>query len=426
MNQPEKLNSKLIITCALLVIFVVAVVLLGIGIGRSGGIDPMDARNGVVWVNATVADTQGNSLSGSGTGWMIGTPGQPAQYVVTNGHVVQYAYEAPKVDSASYVGEVLVVFSQAENDFVTAQVVYYSPPQEKDLAILKLPVTTGKRTALTLRDSDDVAVGETVYALGYPGVSSELQSYTKFDQSDITVTRGIISKRTAVTDTEYESFQMDTYINGGNSGGPLVDEHGFVVGINTLGAVDPDDNTKTDMNFAIITDELTKILNAEGLPYAMKGQDSWMIYVFAALAALSLVGAAVAILTGRKKKTISAKPAVAPGSTVAIHKKAVMRGISGQYAGEVFKFSSAPLTLGRDATWCNIVFEANTPGVSSNHCTIQYNAVNQSFVLTDNGSSYGTFLDNGKKLTPNVPVTLSAGNTFYLADGTQRFLVAME
>lgn len=426
MTQPKKLNSKLILTCALIVVFVVSVVLLAIGIGKNAGINPMDARGGVVWVNATVADTQGNSLSGSGTGWMIGTPGQPAQYVVTNGHVVQYAYEAPKADSASYMGEVLVVFSQAENDFMTAQVVYYSPPQEKDLAILKLPVTTDKRTALTLRDSDDVAVGETVYALGYPGVSSELQSYTKFDQSDITVTRGIISKRTAVTDTEYESFQMDTYINGGNSGGPLVDEHGFVVGINTLGAVDPDDNTKTDMNFAIITDELTKILNAEELPYALKGQDSWMIYVFATLSVLSLIGAAAVLLTGRVKKPASAKPAVTPGSTVAVHKKAVMRGTSGQYAGEAFMFSSAPLTLGRDATRCNIVFEANTPGVSSNHCTIQFNAANQGFILTDNGSSYGTFLENGNKLTPNVPVTLSAGNSFYLADGMQRFLVAME
>ena len=426
MTQPKKLDSKLILICALLVVFLVSVVLLGIGIGKNGGIDPMDARGGVVWVNATVADTQGNSLSGSGTGWMIGTLGQPAQYVVTNGHVVQFAYEAPKADSESFMGEVLVVFSQAENDFMTAQVVYYSPPQEKDLAILKLPVATDKRTALTLRDSDDVAVGETVYALGYPGVSSELQSYTKFDQSDITVTRGIISKRTAVTDTEYESFQMDTYINGGNSGGPLVDEHGFVVGINTLGAVDPDDNTKTDMNFAIITDELTKILDAEGLPYAMKGQESWMVFLFAALAALSLAGAAAAILTRRKKKTASAKPAVVPGSTVAIRSKAIMRGISGQYAGEVFIFNLAPLTLGRDAAQCNIVFEANTPGVSSNHCTIQFNAASQGFELTDNGSSYGTFLENGKKLTPNMPVTLSAGNSFYLADGTQRFLVAME
>jgi len=373
-----------------------------------------------------VPDTQGNTLSSSGTGWMIGTPGQPAQYVVTNGHVVQYAYEVPKADSASYMGEVLVVFSQAENDFMAAQVVYYSPPQEKDLAILKLPVATDKRTALALRDSDDVKVGETVYALGYPGVSSDLQSYTRFDQSDITVTRGIISKRTSVTDTEYESFQMDTYINNGNSGGPLVDEQGFVVGINTLGAVDPDDNTKTDMNFAIITDELTKILNAEGLPYAMKGQEGWMIYVFAALATLSLVGAAVVVLTGRKKKTVFAKPAVAPGSTFAIHNKAVMRGISGQYAGEAFMFNSIPLTLGRDADRCNIVFEANTPGISANHCTIRFNAANQSFVLTDNGSSYGTFLENGKKLTPKVPVTLTADNSFYLADGTQRFLVAME
>lgn len=413
-----KTDSRSILAYALLAIFVVSAVFAVVGAGKAAGIDPMDARDGVVWINSTIHDTEGNSVTSTGTGWAVGQPGKPVQYIVTNGHVVEYAYVLPKEDPTAFSGEVLGVFSAAENDFMTLQVVYFSPPDEKDIAILRLPVETDKRSALLLRPSEGVSVGETVYALGYPGVSSELQSYAKYDQSDITVTKGIISKRSFVTGVGYESFQMDTYINSGNSGGPLVDEKGFVVGINTLGAVDPDSNQKTDMNFAIITDELIKILDAEGIPYAQKGTGSWMLFVFIPLALLSLIGAAYLYFCNQPiGAPVSSKKEASP------NKRPVLRGVTGQYAGEVFAIGN-PLTLGRDASRCNIVFDPNTPGVSSCHCTVQYTG--GSFILTDNGSSYGTFLANGKNLSANVPEPLYAGDSFYLADTAQRFIVTLE
>ena len=43
---------------------------------------------------------EGNSEAGMGTGWAIGTPGQPIQYIVTNGHVVTKAYTYPRYDSS--------------------------------------------------------------------------------------------------------------------------------------------------------------------------------------------------------------------------------------------------------------------------------------------------------------------------------------
>ena len=73
-----------------------------------------------------------------GTGFAIGNPGEPVEYIVTNGHVVQKAYEYPRIDP-SISGKVYVYYSAAENDYVQAQVVYYSSPSEKDIAILKLP-----------------------------------------------------------------------------------------------------------------------------------------------------------------------------------------------------------------------------------------------------------------------------------------------
>ena len=59
---------------------------------------------------------------------------------------------------------------------------------------------------------------------------------------------------------------MDVSIAPGNSGGPLVDEKGNVIGINVAGAIDPNTGLSLGMNYAIIINELTKILDVERIP----------------------------------------------------------------------------------------------------------------------------------------------------------------
>lgn len=65
--------------------------------------------------------------------------------------------------------------------------------------------------------------------------------------------------------------------------------------------------------------------------------------------------------------------------------------------------------MGRDPATCHIVFEKNMPGISGRHCQVSYQAADDSFVLTDLGSSFGTYLDHGKKLPAQVPEKLMAG-----------------
>ncbi len=94
-----------------------------------------------------------------------------------------------------------------------------------DLAVLKINLKSEKLPQLRLRDSDTLAVGDLVLAIGNPfGVGQ-------------TVTSGIISAlgRTKVTRSDnYQFFiQTDAAINPGNSGGALVDMNGDLVGINT-------------------------------------------------------------------------------------------------------------------------------------------------------------------------------------------------
>ncbi len=436
----KKANRKQIAAIALLVVGLVGAVFGIFGLLGGGNIEPYEARQGVVLVYATATayyeDGSMEQTGATGTGWAIGKPGKPIQYIVTNGHVVEAAYAYPKMYN-NVSGLVQVYYSAAENDFVQAEVVYYSPQTEKDIAILKLPTPTDKRVPLRLRASDSVKMSETAYALGYPGDSSSRQNLPAYDLDDVTITKGIISNRVSPAGVSYEAFQMDVSIAGGNSGGPLVDEKGRVIGINSLGAVDPNTGLSLGMNYAIIIDELTKILDQERIDYTMIGGlgwvPNWFAYVFLPIGILALAGGILllAMTTQKGGAALAAAGIGGPKKSVTkgrgpVGKYAVLRGVTGKYAGQKFDLLQGKVVIGRDPATCNIVFDKNTPGISGRHCQVVYDANEDCFLITDLGSSYGTFLGNGKKLTANVVEKLSTGDTFYLCDNGNRFVVTKE
>ena len=429
--KKSKLTNGKLAAIILFVAFAACSVLCVVAAVKNAGMTPAQARNAVAYVQQILYDGNGNIVAGgSGTCWGIGRPGKPVEYFVTNGHVVQYAYLIPKQDS-SYSGQTTVVYSGAENDFVTARVVYYSGPEEKDIAILKVPSPTTKRISLPLRPSDTVEAGEQAYALGFPGVSDTLAENIRYDVEDVTITDGIISKRVSVVGAEYEAFQINVDVNPGNSGGPLVDPSGNVIGVNTSGLVTnigDEAQVATSVNYASIADQLIRILNEEGIEYTLMGENTWMLYTFGILGVLTLIGAVTLLVLDAKAPAMAG--AAGGGSAGAkggpMSRKPVIRGVTGRYTGQSFDLSKGKVVIGRDPNVCNIVYDKNTPGISSNHCQVVYDANSDCFLLTDNGSTYGTFLGNGKKLTALVAERLTAGDTFYLCDNANRFVVAKE
>ena len=440
--EAKKSSSKQVVAILLLVIGLAAGVFGVLGLVGGGGTDPYEARKSVVMVYSYLQLTDGQSASSMGTGFAIGKPGESVEYIVTNGHVVEYGYMGPKVyaEQVSSAG-VQVYFSAAENDYVTAEVVYYSASNEKDIAIIRLPSKTDKREAIPIRDADDVAVGDTAFALGYPGVASQSQQFNTYDEDDITLTKGIISKRTKPAWSSYDAFQMDVYINHGNSGGPLVDERGNLIGINASGAVDEQGKSE-GVNFAITSAELIKALDSERIEYTMAGgglswTQPWFAYVFLPIGVLALAGGIILLVTSQKNgqgAPVAAGAAAGMGSGKAparggrgpVEKRAVLRGVTGKYSGQSFDLLKGKVVIGRDPATCNIVFDKNTPGISGRHCQVVYDPNEDCFIITDLGSSYGTFLGNGKKLTANVAEKLSIGDTFYLCDNANRFVVSKE
>ena len=108
----------------------------------------------------------------------------------------------------------------------------------------------------------------------------------------------------------------------------------------------------------------------------------------------------------------SGMPGMAPGGNL----RGVVRSMSAQHNGQTFPVGNAPLMIGRDPTTCQIVFAKDTTGVSGKHCTVYVDAAAGSFTLTDIGSTYGTYLSNGLKLTPHTPVSIKPGDTFCVGD----------
>ena len=152
---------------------------------------------------------------------------------------------------------------------------------------------------------------------------------------------------------------------------------------------------------------------------------------------VQLIGGIILLVTSQKGVQGAPAPAGAAagmgsgkaparGGRGPVEKRAVLRGVTGKSSGQSFALLKGKVVIGRDPATCNIVFDKNTPGISGRHCQVVYDPNEDCFIITDLGSSYGTFLGNGKKLTANVAEKLSTGDTFYLCDNANRFVVSKE
>jgi S1-C subfamily serine protease len=165
------------------------------------------ASSGVVQITSTSGNIGGATPQQAlGSGFVVDKAG----HIVTNYHVIEGA------------DEIRVSFSN--RDTVEAQLVGSDP--STDLAVLRVDTSAAALTPLALGDSDKVEVGDPVVAIGNPfGL-------------DRTVTSGIVSalQRLITAPNRYtidHVIQTDAPINHGNSGGPLINSRGQVIGVNT-------------------------------------------------------------------------------------------------------------------------------------------------------------------------------------------------
>lgn len=368
---------------------------------------PSEAREGVVFIM--------DSSGGYGTGFAIGKPGKPVEYIVTNAHVCGYGQAGDNVT---------VVFSYALQKIVMGTVVKID--NTKDLAVIKLPEPTTERIALKLCPSSDTNLEDSFTALGYP-FNSETN---KIDASEVTMTRGAISLKSFDKDHQENVYQIDVDINPGNSGGPLVNSKGEVVAINTYYTRMEDQyGTQVKTNYAVVIDELINFISQSEYGYVLSTDSSVPVLMIVLIAAgvVVVAGAVVVVLlVMKKKKATAAAGGYAQAAGVSVPPRAVpagagqIVGVAGMYTGQVFPLGNV-VTIGRNAETCNITFPVNTQGISGTHCQIMRQG--NSYVIVDKGSTYGTFLGSGQRLQPEVPAMIASGDFFYLGSRDQLFQI---
>lgn len=344
---------------------------------------------------------------GMGTGFGVGNSGDDAKVFVTNNHVVSD-------NSGKPYDEVYVLIDNAdlgdESTVVPCKVLYTDA--DIDLAIIqaKDPIP-GVRT-LPLRPAEEIPTGDTVYALGFPGIADVAADANHYTVEDITVTNGIISRR--LQSGGVDCMAHTAAINHGNSGGPLIDADGNVVGINTFGFTDKE--TADMRGYAIYIDYAMEALDELGLPYTTEAEKKEFPVTAAAIGVgiVVLIGAAAVMLL-RKKKHV---PLPAPAPQPVPPQRILLQCTRGPLQGNSWELFVS-LSIGRNPGE-NIVLPADTPGISRKHCLIsrQGNQV----TVTDLGSSYGTSL-NANRLTPNQPVQAFNGASISLANGGVQFQI---
>jgi S1-C subfamily serine protease len=168
---------------------------------------------------------------GSGSGFVWDTVG----HIVTNYHVIQGATEIAVGFGGDVTSQARVVGSDPIND----------------LAVLEVDATPEGVQPLEIGVSADLQVGQTAIAIGNP-----------FGQFERTMTDGIISALNRTLETENTVLrgviQTDAAINRGNSGGPLLDLRGRLIGVNT--AIFSPTGTSAGVGLAIPVDKVRRVV----------------------------------------------------------------------------------------------------------------------------------------------------------------------
>ena len=373
----------------------------------------------------------------TGSGFIVAA----GKHVVTNRHVVACADTGGEVGILSASGEV-----------VQASVAWKS--NAKELAILRVEKSLGG-TAVTFASRNAMDERDKVIVAGYPGAARRSER----DLGRVSFAEGIISKFTELDspDGTIRHIQITAPVNPGNSGGPLFNEWGQVLGINVQKSLTAvlvvDSSTALGLRqervplgegvaWAILSDELLVELERLQLPFTVsrakpgafaaefaKQPILLSLLVLALLLAIFSIG----VLFTRRGR-VALKEALTQGrgfapqgisTPVKPQTHPVLRGLSGPYANAAIPMDKT-IAIGRDAKLCQLVMPPDATEIGHRHCTLRWEPSSGTFLLEDCWTANGTFLESGEQIKSAKPRYLQPGEEFYLANPQYRFKVALE
>ena len=407
-------NKKVL--CSLLALILVFSALLPVSALAASKEAPITAaRSAVVRVLADF----GNGVYQTGSGFGVGKLNSEPEHFITNAHVcmdedgnlAEKIYILLENRAAQMSVDKKGVMIDLNNamavscDIVNRREISLIP----DVAILKAEKPVSGRTCLPLRESSAIVEApQIVYALGYPGdldfvASTNNDDLLAADIERVNITQGVVSQKTQLLNTDVIMHSAE--ISNGNSGGPLVDEKGAVVGINTYVA-----SADADRFFAIYIDYAIEVLKANGIEFAPYKVTVDLKTIILCAIIVGIIAITAIMLAGFSKKEKNLKK----------EEKGELRlqGMSGAFAGRRFPIDNQ-VTIGR-APSNNIVFPTSTEGVSGNHCVVINN--NGQLYVKDT-STYGTFVNGTNRLPKDQLVSVKVGDKISLGSENQSFII---
>ncbi|MBR4981513.1 MAG: FHA domain-containing protein [Lachnospiraceae bacterium] len=102
----------------------------------------------------------------------------------------------------------------------------------------------------------------------------------------------------------------------------------------------------------------------------------------------------------------------------------LLYGVGGIMAGNIFPLENTTTIIGRNSSKCSIIYPENATGVSGIHCQVR--AAYPYLEITDLGSTYGTFYENGVKMQKDTTYRLQNNEAFYIGEKKNRFIVKIK
>jgi len=196
----------------------------------------------------------GGRMGSGGTGSIVQSDG----YVLTNAHVVVDEQTSRPFSRVSVFLKPTRVSGDPKIDLsrmMRAKVVAYS--QQLDLALLKLEMVTGPLPAVALDNSEGIRIGDRVVAIGHPEQGGLWTLTTGVISAEVDNFNGVKGKHV---------FQTETGLNRGNSGGPLLDGEGRMIGVNTaIVRVAPDGLPIMSISFSLKSSVAAHWLREQGI-----------------------------------------------------------------------------------------------------------------------------------------------------------------
>lgn len=263
----KRVMKKIRISLALIIVIVMSLSMTVFAEGEANEA-AQAAKDAIFQIEVVYKDpaTGSSYVLQTGTGFLIGPEATTGEYMITCDHVAKlndddlaWYKDYFGVDQNSQLDTSIQVIVKGSVS-VGATIVNESAENDMDFAILKLdqPISERKTLPLNTEGADETS---DCYALGFPGLVTYMEDATVYTADDVTVTKGSVSNN--ITNNGYKYIQHSATLASGNSGGPLLDSNGNVVGVNTGSTWEE----ATSFYYSLDIREITEVLDYLNIVY---------------------------------------------------------------------------------------------------------------------------------------------------------------